>query len=81
MPVPDHAQENFVREIFGGGAPARQTEEESVKRTVPPLVDFAHTRQISARNRPHQFVIGLIHMRALIRENRPPGERLQAEIV
>jgi hypothetical protein len=33
---------------------------------MPPFVDLAHARQIPARNRRHQIVIGLTQLRVLI---------------
>jgi hypothetical protein len=66
MAIPDHAQENFMDEIFRRRLSAGQPEKEAEEIPMPALVNFAHARQIPARYGHHQFVIGLIHLRVPI---------------
>jgi hypothetical protein len=64
--VTDHAQEDFVDEIFRQRLPARHSIEEPEKRAMAVLIDFSHTGKVAARDRRHAFVVA-----ALIRGVHP----------
>jgi hypothetical protein len=72
MPIPDHAQENFMDKIFRRRLSSRQPEKETEEVPMPALVNFAHARQIPARDGHHQFVIGLVHLRVPIGKTAGP---------
>ena len=67
VPIPDHPQKYFMNQVFRRRLSPGKPEEETKQIAVPVLIDFAHARQISARDGHHQFMICLIHLRVPIR--------------
>src|SRR5205807_4123082 len=58
VPVPDHSQKYFMRQILRRRLPPGQPVKEPEQRAISVFVDSAHARDISARDGGHQFMVG-----------------------
>lgn len=54
----EHALEDDLRDIFGGGAVASEFYEEAEERTMMAFKEFAERVQLAATHGEHEFVIG-----------------------